>query len=172
VIHDRLAHPDKRAHIGSDELVAEVARLREVGAEDPEFPFRMFGRRELRSINSWMKNSAKLSARSPLPSCAVHPDDASSLGIADGNPVRITSRAGSVQLPAEVTTDVARGSVCVPHGWGNTIGVDGVRPGPGGASANELNRAGAANVEQISGMSILNGVAVRLEALDQTAGNV
>lgn len=165
VVEDRLNHADGRAHIGSAEVVAEVERLRSSNHFDPDYPMRLFGRRELRSINSWMKNSAKLTAGDTRPTCSIHPRDARELGLVDGGHVRVVSRSGAVEALVEITRDVAPGSVCLPHGWGNTVSPSGNGPGPGGPNYNVLTSAGADNLEQISGMSVLNGVNVRLEAV-------
>ena len=48
----------------------------------------------------------------------VNPADAQRLGIADGRPVTVTTRRGSITTPAWVTTRVAEGVVFVPfHFW-------------------------------------------------------
>ena len=47
----------------------------------------------------------------------IHPDDATALGLADGDRARVTTEAGSAELPVRVTDAVAKGSVFVP--WNN-----------------------------------------------------
>jgi len=165
VIAGRLNHSDQLVHIASTELLEEVERLRSSNHFDPDYPMRLFGRRELRSINSWMKNSAKLTAGDTDPTCSIHPGDARNARLVDGGHVRITSRTGSVEARVEITRDVAPGSICLPHGWGNHVSPDGKQAGPGGPSFNELTCAGAENLEQLSGMSVLNGVNVRIEPM-------
>jgi anaerobic selenocysteine-containing dehydrogenase len=44
----------------------------------------------------------------------IHPDDAEKRGVTDGGRVRVTTAAGSVELPARVTAGVAPGAVFVP----------------------------------------------------------
>jgi NADH-quinone oxidoreductase subunit G len=48
------------------------------------------------------------------PFVEVHPDDASPIGVVDGAKVLVRTPAGEVELPARVTSDVARGAVFVP----------------------------------------------------------
>jgi anaerobic selenocysteine-containing dehydrogenase len=48
------------------------------------------------------------------PFVEVHPEDARSLGLQDGSTVRITTPAGTAQLPLRVTPAVARGVAFVP----------------------------------------------------------
>ena len=45
----------------------------------------------------------------------VHPEDARSLGLEDGDAVRVRTAAGEAELPLRVTAAVARGSAFVPY---------------------------------------------------------
>jgi anaerobic selenocysteine-containing dehydrogenase len=45
----------------------------------------------------------------------VHPEDARSLGLEDGDAVRVRTAAGEAELPLRVTASVARGSAFVPY---------------------------------------------------------
>lgn len=163
VLRSRVTHVDKRVHISPPEIRGEVERLVASGAPDAQFPLKLFGRRELRSINSWMKNSSKLVRGGKGPTCCLHPDDAHELGVKDGERALITSRVGSVEALVEVTADVVRGAACLPHGWGHRVGVDGSANGIGGPNYNALTLAGPAELEPLAGMSKLNGVHVRVE---------
>ncbi len=49
---------------------------------------------------------------------AVNPADAELLGLTDGRQVRVTTRAGSEVGELEVTDQVRRGTVLIPHGFG------------------------------------------------------
>jgi anaerobic selenocysteine-containing dehydrogenase len=48
----------------------------------------------------------------------IHPSDAESLNIADGQRVRVTTEAGSEEIEAEVTETARKGHVVIPHGFG------------------------------------------------------
>jgi anaerobic selenocysteine-containing dehydrogenase len=93
----------------------------------------------------------------------VHPDDAERLGLVDGEQAVVRSRAGTVVVPVEVTDDVMRGVVSIPHGWGHDQ--------PGADLAVAAEHAGTnSNVltdelvlEPLSGTAILNGIPVELE---------
>ena len=165
VLMDRITHDDHRIHLAPPELHDEVERLKAQVDSDPDYPLRLFGRRELRSINSWMKNSPKLMIGGRGPTCSIHPEDAEELALHDGAMVRITSKAGSVEARVEVTDDVVPGSVCLPHGWGGQVDVAGNRSDVGGPGYNALTSRGATEVEPLAGMSILNGVRVRVEPI-------
>jgi anaerobic selenocysteine-containing dehydrogenase len=166
VLPDRITHSDRRIHLAPPQIVGEVDRLWTVSQFDEDYPLRLFGRRELRSINSWMKNARKLTAGGSGPTLQMHPLDAAELSVVDGERVRVSSAGGVVVAIAEITDDITRGAVCLPHGWGHEVGIDGRSTGIGGPNSNSLTRAGAQQLEPLAGMSVLNGIRVRVEPLD------
>ena len=123
----------------------------------------LVGRRDLRSNNSWMHNLPKLVSGKPRCTVHVHPDDAERLGLVDGEPAVVRSRAGAVDVPVEVTDDVMPGVVSIPHGWGHDrAGVElAVAREHAGANSNVL--ADERAVEPLSGTAVLNGIPVELE---------
>jgi anaerobic selenocysteine-containing dehydrogenase len=159
-----------RVRLDPPEIVEEVARLRSQNGHDPEFPMRMIGLRELRSHNSWMHNAALLMRGGRTHAARVHPEDAGPLGIEDGEPCRITSPHGSIEIPAQLTDEVIRGTIAVPHGWGHRGGGWTTANGAGGANVNLLSSSEPADLEPLAGMAFLNGIPIRLEPAG-TAGN-
>ncbi len=168
VLRKKLFHRDKRVHLDSPQIAAEMrALVRETtGADDPSFPFRLIGMRELRSHNSWMHNVPKLMAGDRVHAARVHPDDAREHGIEDGAPCRVISAGGKIELPAKLTDEVTRGVIAIPHGWGHRSG-GGWRTadGAGGVNVNVLASSAAGDLERLVGMAFLNGIPVRLEAV-------
>ena len=59
-----------------------------------------------------------LVAQYPEPLCEMHPRFAEFLGVADGDIVRVTSRRGTIELPARVTATIRPDTVFVPYHWG------------------------------------------------------
>ena len=142
--------------------MADVARLRaalELRPGDDE-PLLLVGRRHLRSNNSWMHNVAVLVKGRPRCTLLVHPDDATRLGLIDGDPAEVASRAGAVTIPVEVTDAIRPGVVSIPHGWGHD------RPGAqlevagrhAGVNSNLL--AEEDRFDPLSGTAVLNGIPV------------
>lgn len=80
---------------------------------------KLIGRRDVRSNNSWMHNSARLVSGKPRCTLWVHPDDAARRGLQDGQTVTVGSRTGRVQVPVHITPDIRVGVVSLPHGWGH-----------------------------------------------------
>ncbi|MDX8151814.1 molybdopterin-dependent oxidoreductase [Patulibacter brassicae] len=160
----RVAHPGGLVDIASPALERGLVRLRET-ATDPAYPLRLFGRRELRSINSWMHNVEKLQPRLEEPELLVHPGDLAALGARSGERVMLRSSAGALSVAVRASEDVRRGAVCMPHGFGHGTGGWQRANALGGPNVNALIATGPGSAEPLSGMTVTNGVPVRLERL-------
>ena len=100
---------------------------------------------------------ASLVAQYPEPLCEMHPLLAGQLGIADGDQVTVTSRRGTITLPAQVVTTIRPDTVFIPYHW------------PGNKAANQLtNRA----VDPVSKMPEFKVSAVRVERADGRVDHV
>jgi ferredoxin-nitrate reductase len=64
----------------------------------------------------------KLARREPGPFVAVNPSDAAKIGVKESELVQISSRRGTVQLPARLCNSVTPGMVFVPFHWGDLFG--------------------------------------------------
>ena len=65
---------------------------------------------------------AKLNKLNPAPFVEVHPQDAATLGVVEGDPVEVASRRGRSVLPAVVTDRVRPGSCFAPFHWNDLFG--------------------------------------------------
>lgn len=161
-IPEVLRTPSGKIELAPAEIVADVARLRAAltGALPPTDTLLLIGRRELRSNNSWMHNLPSLVKGKDLCTLLMAPTDAARLGLANGDQARITSGAGTVEAPVELTDDIMPGVVSLPHGWGH--GQPGARLGVAaqhaGANVNRLTES--TRIDPLSGDAILNGVPV------------
>ena len=115
-------------------------RLAEPASPVDSLPFVMTGARSLHQMNSWLTELPSAQKREQENRCEIHPDDASALGIADGDRVRVRSEVGAIELSAEVSDRVRRGVVCIPHGWGSRVfsPADGADPVVHGVNRNLL----------------------------------
>ena len=168
-MQSRLGHPDKRIVLAPDSLVQDIPRLEaELLLAEPDsrpHELQLFGRRELRSKNSWLHNCKRLVKGKTRCTAQLHPDDALALGIFTGDLIEVSSEVGRIEIPAEVSADVHEGTVCIPHGWGHAregtrLGVAEAHPG---VSVNDI--IDDRRVDAVSGTSVLNGVPVRVQLL-------
>lgn len=168
LLREKVRHGDGRARLDPAVIRAAVLRLEDMPADDPAFPLRMIGLRELRSHNSWMHNAPLLLRGGRTQTVRVHPDDARAVGVRDGEQVEIASKRGTVTVPVRVTDELMPGTVAMPHGWGHHGGWQRANA-LGGVNSNELASAHADDVEPFSGMAWLTGIPVRLTAVPAPA---
>ena len=166
VLPERLRHDDKRLHLFCDEIASEIKRLNESVAPDEEYPFRLFGRRESRKLNFWMRNAERLRVGELGPACIINPADAKRLGLSEGELGRIRSRVGCIEARFEISSSVIPGSVCVPHGWSELTAKEGLGAKNEHFNVNDLTSANAQTLEPVSGTAVLNGVRVHIDAVD------
>jgi anaerobic selenocysteine-containing dehydrogenase len=83
-----------------------------------EFPLILNAGRHMKyNANTLMRNPAWNKDRRAC-TVAVNPTDSSALGLTDGQPVRVTTAAGSEVGELQVSESVRRGCVLIPHGFG------------------------------------------------------
>jgi anaerobic selenocysteine-containing dehydrogenase len=156
-----LATTDGMMHVAPDYITADVPRLAQ-RLERADEDLVLVSRRHLRSNNSWMHNVNVLVKGKDRCTLLVHPDDAARYRIGDGELTRVASEAGTVDVVAEVTEDIRRGVVSLPHGWGHNL------PGTRLSIANEhagVNTnvlAPGTFVDVISGNAAVNGIPVTI----------
>jgi anaerobic selenocysteine-containing dehydrogenase len=161
---DRLQTPNRRIDLAPTALVADLVRL--APTEHPPAPgtLRLIGRRDLRTNNSWLHNSLRMVKGPKRCTLLIHPFDAASRGIVDGDSVKVRSRTGEVEITAETSEEIMQGVVSIPHGWGHhrpDIRL-GIASAHAGVSVNDLTDD--TYVDALCGNSALNGVAVTVTA--------
>jgi anaerobic selenocysteine-containing dehydrogenase len=160
---DVLRTASGRVELAPEPIVADLPRLREsLTGTAPEMV--LVGRRQLRSNNSWMHNLEPLVKGKERCTAQLHPDDAERLGLAEGAAAVLSSAAGSVEAPVEITDSVMPGVVSLPHGWGHDQ--PGVRMSVASAhhGVNSNFLADETAVEPVSGNAVLNGIPVDVSA--------
>jgi anaerobic selenocysteine-containing dehydrogenase len=116
----RIATADGKIQLYLPDLAAALGELGAQAAApaDADFPFvlsagerRSFTANTIIRDPTWRKKDAEGALR-------IHPDDAAALGVATGEPVRLTTRRGSVVVPVELSDAMQRGHVSLPNGLG------------------------------------------------------
>ena len=159
---DRLFTSDKQLHLLPEKMVAGIQALSLAPSSSTEFPLHLIGRRDLRSNNSWMHNAKRLVKGPERCTLLIHPDDAKTHQISEKQLVTLQSRTGTVQAKAEISEEMARGVVSLPHGWGHHRKGTGwqVAEAHAGVSLNDLTDD--QRVDAISGNAAFSGVPVRI----------
>ncbi|MFF7211425.1 molybdopterin oxidoreductase family protein [Streptomyces sp. NPDC008238] len=110
---DRFATPDGRARF--------VPVLHRPAAEEPdgEFPLYLTTGRVLAQYQSGAQTRrvAELNAAAPGPFVQLHPRLAERIGVAEGDPVAVTSRRGRAVAPARVDGAIRPDTVFMPFHW-------------------------------------------------------
>lgn len=170
-LRDTITHRDRKVRLDAPELVAELDRV--ATAADPRLPLRLIGMREIRSENSWQHNAPMLLRGGREHAARLHPDDAETRGIGEGDLVVVRSAHGQVELPATITDDIKPGVVAIPHGWGHNGSGGWTRAnaaaandlGSGGVNVNALISSDPDDLERLAGMANMTGVPIEVSLL-------
>jgi len=163
-IPELLRTPSGKIELAPESILADLERLAAT-ARPANGELALVGRRSLRSNNSWMHNIPVLMTGKPRCTLHIHPDDAARLNLRTGTLARVSSRAGSVDVPVEVTDAIMPGVVSIPHGWGHDqtgtrLTVAAEQPG---VNSNAL--ADEFELDPLSGNAVLNGIPVSIQPL-------
>jgi anaerobic selenocysteine-containing dehydrogenase len=167
---------NKKINLAPVDIVNDLPRLKAQfigGGEDQEradseFDLKIISRLTNRTLG-WMHHSYRLIKGKNPCELMIHPDDASSRNIEADSRVRVSSRAGQIELPVLITDDVMPGVVCMPHLWGHNRkntqqSVANANPG---VSMNDLTDVTV--FDKLTGNAIVNGVPVKVELISNDA---
>lgn len=160
-IDEIICHVDGMVDLAPEYVIADLPRLEE-RIERDDAGLLLISRRHIRSNNSWMHNVKVLVKGKDRCTLLIHPDDAAATGVSDGSLARVSSTAGEVEVPVEVSDEMMPGVVSLPHGWGHD------KPGTRMSIARE--HAGVNNnllapgtfVDVPSGNAAVNGIPVEV----------
>ena len=161
----RLKTADGRIHASIPELLEELSSLREAtpGTGQDAFPFVLSaGERRSFTANTILRDP-EWRKKDPEGALRINPEDATQLGVANGDRVRLSTKRGSVDVAIELSGTMQRGHVSLPNGLGldhTSNGGDRVRTG---AAPNELTAT--EDRDWLAGTPWHKHVAARVEAL-------
>jgi len=118
-----IVHEDKKLNIYIPEMegwLSEITPEQEKNdlALKADFPFILSSGRHIPyNANTIMRNPAWNEGKRAC-TCIMNPVDAESLNLKDGDMVRVTTEAGSVEIELEVTDHTCRRYIMIPHGFG------------------------------------------------------
>ena len=163
VLPERLRSDDQTVTCAVPSFIEALTALEAPQMQAREGKLTLIGRRHVRTNNSWLANSHRMTKGPERCTMMIHPDDAALLGIEDGAHATVRSSSGAITLPAEVTDDMMPGTISIPHGWGHDLPGVAMRVARAhaGVSANALTESAA--LDPLSGNAALSGVLVEIE---------
>ena len=99
----KLSTASGRVELAPPRILDDLPRLDAWLEEEPGAAFTLIGRRDPRSMNSWLHNSARLLRGRERCTVHVHPDDAHRLGLRAGDAARLCTEAGELIAPVELS---------------------------------------------------------------------
>lgn len=160
----RLQTSDKTVVLDQALYVNDIARAAQLLTQVCAEQLSLIGRRHVRSNNSWMHNSHRLTKGKTRHELLMNPADMSARGIESGQQVKISSAVGAVVTEVVASEDMMPGVVSLPHGWGH--GRPGVQQSiaqaMAGESCNDLTDPKL--IDPLSGNAAVNGVPVTVNA--------
>jgi anaerobic selenocysteine-containing dehydrogenase len=162
-IPEILRTPSGKIELAPQAIVEDVERLRislEKSLARDGRHMLLIGRRDLRSNNSWMHNLHVLTKGKERCTLHMHPDDATRLGMDDGETASVASRVRTVEIAVEITDAIMPGVVSIPHGWGHTLPGTQIRIATEHAGVNTNLLTDEEEVDPLSGNAVLNGIPV------------
>ena len=161
----RLFTENKRIDAAPEVLVRDLARLKAEESKSDEFPFALIGRRHLRDCNSWLHNSEVLVKGKNRCTLLINLSDAEELNLQNNQIVKVSSSVGAIEIPLEITENIAPGVVSIPHGYGHAR--TGVRldtaKNHAGVSINDLTDP--ALLDELTGNAAFSNVKVRVQTV-------
>ncbi len=137
---DRIKTPDGKIHIHIEELVEELQSLatEEPASPTDAYPFVLTaGEHRGSTVNDiirdplWRKKDKDGALR-------INPTDADRLGVVDGQRVRVVTKRGEAEAPADISDSMMEGQVSLPHGFGMEYPDENGEHKIHGVSVNEL----------------------------------
>ena len=147
-----------------DELAEVAVRLQQPPLQASEdYPFLMIGRRMNEVLNSsWHEDPVQRKRAGHHPAY-IHPNDLTTLGLTDGQTVRIESARASISCVAKSASDLRPGCIAIPHSWGTSPNEKEDPLGEGGNTGRlSFNDQ---NFDKRSGIPLMSSIPIRVTAV-------
>jgi formate dehydrogenase len=163
-LRTRLETRSKKIELAPEEFTeAAPAAFDSAPRMSAEFPLVLIsGGRRAAAYNSWTHNIPKLMDKLKGNFATLNADDAKSLGISDGDRVRVVSSSGNIEIEAIASADIRPGVVMIHQFWGHNYesGMKTSRKYPG-VNVNLLHDDQVR--DRFTGMPVFNGTPCSVE---------
>lgn len=136
--------------------LAPVPLVSQLRDHRPTVGLMLVSQRQLRHLNSQLADSGTADGRRDAPSIEIHPEDAATYGLGDGDEASVISESGSLHGRIRLDPGLLRGTISVPHGF----------------SVPNINAltSDRSQVDPLTGMVTLSGLMVQLRAAEPVGG--
>jgi formate dehydrogenase len=160
---DRVLTKDGRVALAPAAIVARFEATAEALYEDElanADRMKLVGKREMKRMNTSSANCETL-VTDTTNYGYLSREDATRIGIADGELIEVASDYGCIRIPARVTDEMMPRTIAIPQCWGHARaeGLPHAQKHPG-VNSNVLAGDGPETIEPLSGMSHLSGILV------------
>ena len=155
-VSEVIGYPDGKIDVAPDLIRAELKRLSAAKISDE---LMLIGRRSTRSNNTWLRNLPSLNRGSSLCDLYLHPEDGEAHNVSDGDNVIVKGPGGTITATVSITADIAKGVVCLPHGFEDQSNIQQANLAKG---PNYNRLAAATERDKPSGTAALNGIPVSI----------
>jgi anaerobic selenocysteine-containing dehydrogenase len=174
---ERLFTGDKTIRLAPEEFVSDLKKMfarllvDDTASKSSCFDLQLIGRRDPRSNNSWFHNSYRMVKGKKRCLALIHPQDAESRQLKDGDMALVSSRVGTIRIPVAFSDQMMRGVISIPHGWGHQmdgaeLSIASLHPG---VNTNILTDDHF--LDSVSGNAALNGIPVSVSRDTQQLQN-
>jgi anaerobic selenocysteine-containing dehydrogenase len=156
---DKIATPSGKVDVAPADLVAALQAVDPPRTGPEQFPLLLLtGERTPHTKTTNFRGARRLTARQSGTFLRISSRDAAALSVSDGDRVEVSTRSGSVTLPARVTSDIRPGVVSMPHGWGRRLFHPEVRTEVEIQGVSDNSLTDDAELDALTGMPIYNSI--------------
>ena len=163
----RVYTVDNKVDLAPKELLEASKRLEDAFEKELNRGkgFKMITKRAVQTHNSWTHNTDRMLKGSEGTNFLyMHPRDAETLDLGHGDLADVSSAFAKVRIPVKFLTELKRGTVAIPHGWGHQGAKGlGIAKKTKGVNVNLLAGSGQDQIDPLSGMSKLTALEVSIE---------
>ena len=130
----RISTPSGKVDVAPADFVAALQEVSPPQKGSERFPLLLItGERTPHTKTTNFRSARRLTARQSGAFLRISSEDAAAISVSDGDMLEISTRSGSAEVPAKVTSDIRPGVVSMPHGWGRRLFHPETKTGSGAA---------------------------------------
>jgi formate dehydrogenase len=114
-----VSHPHHKINLHIPELLPELAKLEQgPAARDPDYPLVLSAGERRSDTSNTAVRDAGWHKKGKFGTLRISPEDARSVGCADGDELRLCTRRASIAVVVEITDTLQPGHISLPNGQG------------------------------------------------------